>query len=240
MRCAHRWGAGPKTGSRSSRGRPGGSARARPGAVVRGGVPGACACPRPRPGLLAAAPPGSGPRRQLPHRTPQLFPSGVPAETKIQCVELQRTSRSRARLSREAYDLRALDRDGSGAGARSGRGRKDVPRTFGGPRRRVAPGPVLPCADPEPRAPRVIPFGPSSPSGPPPVGDLPSGAAANPWATSLEGGVLPPRNPFSNTYSIAWGRRDDHGVRGNNQQEQRAGPAERINGGASVWCGAST
>src|SRR5689334_870507 len=75
-----------------------------------------------------------------------------------------------------------------------------------GPRHLAAPGPVLPCADPEPRAPRVIPYGPISPSGPPPAEDLPSAAAVNPRVWSLERGVLPPRGVFSNTHSITWRR----------------------------------
>lgn len=43
-----------------------------------------------------------------------------------------------------------------------------------------APEPALPRADPEPRALKVIPFGPSSPSGPPPAEDLPRATSGNP------------------------------------------------------------
>lgn len=69
-------------------------------------------------------------------------------------------------------------------------------------RRRGAPGPVLPCADPEPRALRVNPLGPMSPSGPPPAEDLPSAAPINPRVRSLERGVLAPPGRISKVSSV--------------------------------------
>src|SRR5690606_11114605 len=62
---------------------------------------------------------------------------------------------------------------------------EDVPCPREGPRLRTAPGPVLPCADPEPRAPRATPGGPISPSGPLPDEDLPPAAAVNRDGVSL-------------------------------------------------------
>src|SRR5690242_4112979 len=87
------------------------------------------------------------------------------AETKIQCAESQRRDHLRARLTREAYDLRALDRvlegcrtvgeGGGGMCRRCGEG----PGTL---RRRGLSSPVLtrspelPGSSPSDRFPRVV------------------------------------------------------------------------------------
>ncbi|MGW3593963.1 hypothetical protein ACWD60_04215, partial [Streptomyces sp. NPDC005167] len=68
----------------------------------------------------------------------------------------------------------------------------------------VCGGAVLPCSDLEPRALKVGPRGPSSPSGPPPEEDLPAGADVNPWGLSLERGVLRAGTRCSNKGSIVW------------------------------------
>ncbi len=80
-------------------------------------------------------------------------------------------------------------------------------RNDGGPRRPRVPGPVLPCADLEPRALKVSDRGSLSPSDPLPGEDLPPAPAANPGAVSLDGGVLRAGTRFSNKGSIAWRRR---------------------------------
>ncbi|CAD5960485.1 exported protein of unknown function [Streptomyces sp. KY75] len=76
----------------------------------------------------------------------------------------------------------------------------------GRPRRPKAPGSVLPLVDLEPRALKVVPHGPLSPSGPPPVEDLPRAADGNPRRMSLERGVLSGGSLFSNKSSIVWRR----------------------------------
>ncbi|SCE03274.1 hypothetical protein GA0115241_109225 [Streptomyces sp. DpondAA-D4] len=80
-------------------------------------------------------------------------------------------------------------------------------RNDGGPRRPRVPGPVLPCADLEPRALKVSDRGSLSPSDPLPGEDLPPAPAANPGAVSLDGGVLRAGTRLSNKGSIAWRRR---------------------------------
>src|SRR5213079_1878038 len=107
------------------------------------------------------------------------------AENKIHCAERQRSDARRARLSREAYDQRRphgpADRGATGLGGTGRTGGGVERRTaYRGPRRLAAPGPVLPCSDPEPRAPRVDPLGPISPSGPPPAEEIPSTAPVIP------------------------------------------------------------
>ena len=110
-------------------------------------------------------------------------------------------------------------------GVRSGRGREDVPQTWRGPRRRMAPGPVLPCADPEPRAPRVIPCGPFSPSGPPPAEDLPAGGGGQSLgAVTRTRGVAAGKPIFECSFdSVMWWRRTGSGpeVSGAAAQQQR-------------------
>jgi hypothetical protein len=188
------------------------------------------------------------------------------------CAEQQQSGTMRARLctrhmtsrgGRTGHETRrapveqrsACTRGAAGGPCRGERGARFRGRQRS--RRRAAPGPVLPCPDPEPRALRVGPAGPLSPSGPPPAGDLPAGIRVYPRTQSLERGVLAPDLTPSNTSSIIWDRaRARHTVRcgtcpvtdpegrapeGFPDTARRHGPGGRpVTQGVPLWHGVST